>query len=164
MDAQCIYESPLGPMLLRARGDALTGAWFLGQKYFPADVPPCAEFPEAPALLQAKVFLDSYFSGQRPDPFALVLDPQGSPFRQTVWQQLRAIPYGTTVTYGELSRAVAAQLGKPSMSAQAIGGAVGHNPISVILPCHRVVGADGSLTGYAGGLERKQWLLALEQR
>lgn len=113
-------------------------------------------------LERAKRWLDRYFAGERPVPQELPLAPAGSTFRQEVWKILCDIPYGEIVTYGEIAAKLARQLGRKSMSAQAVGGAVGHNPISVIIPCHRVVGADGSLTGYAGGIEKKRKLLRLE--
>lgn len=157
------YDSPLGGMTLVSRGEALEGAWFEGQKYELAGVSGMpAEQRRIPVLADASAWLDSYFSGGRPSPGSLPLAPQGSAFRQEIWQMLCGIPYGETVTYGELAGEYARRHGLTSMSAQAAGGAVGHNPISVIIPCHRVVGANGSLTGYAGGLERKRWLLRLE--
>lgn len=107
-------------------------------------------------------WLERYFNGEQPEIAELVLAPQGSEFRQIVWKNLCEIPYGKVVTYGELAKKVAVQMGRERMSAQAVGGAVGHNPISVIIPCHRVIGADGSLTGYAGGIEKKRMLLELE--
>jgi methylated-DNA-[protein]-cysteine S-methyltransferase len=113
-------------------------------------------------LVQARAWLDAYFAGLRPDIDALPLAPQGSAFRQAVWALLRAIPYGETTTYGDLARALAAQSGQTKVSAQAVGGAVGHNPLSIVVPCHRVLGRDGSLTGYAGGLDNKVKLLTLE--
>ena len=117
---------------------------------------------ETPPLTEAKRWLDVYFSGKMPD-FMPPLHPIGSDFRQEVWALLLQIPYGQTVTYGELARQLAEKQGRPRMSAQAVGGAVGHNKISIIIPCHRVVGTGGSLTGYAGGIDRKVKLLALEQ-
>ena len=157
------YSSPLGKMLLSARGDSLTGLWFEGQKYFPGG----DYFKEsAPgsggALADAAAWLDAYFSGQRPAPSELRLSPDGSDFAKSVWRILCSIPYGGLCTYGEIAERLAAETGRGSMSAQAVGGAVGHNPISVIIPCHRVIGRDGSLTGYAGGLDRKRALLTLE--
>ncbi len=118
---------------------------------------------EPPVLEQAATWLDRYFAGEKPDPCRLPLAPQGSRFRQMVWQELLKIPYGKTTTYGEIGRIVAKRLHKEKMSAQAVGGAVGHNPIPVIIPCHRVVGSSGSLTGYAGGLDMKWNLLRHEK-
>lgn len=156
------YSSPIGGMLLRAENGAVTGAWFEGQKYFPETDSADAVFRTVPALVQASDWLDRYFAGERPAAGELVLAPEGNGFRQLVWRELLSIPCGETVTYGDMSRSIAAKTGKTAMSAQAIGAAVGHNPISVIIPCHRVVGANGNLTGYAGGVEKKRWLLRHE--
>ncbi len=155
------YESPLGRILLAGEGDFLTGLWFDGQKYFP-DLP--AERTETPVLRQTESWLDRYFAGEQPESDELPLAPKGSEFQQQVWELMRRIPYGRTVCYAELSRQIAGLRGLEHMSAQAVGGAVAHNPISIIQPCHRVLGSDGSLTGYAGGLKRKAWLLELEQK
>ena len=134
------YQSPLGALLLAARGDALAGLWLEGQKYFLGSLKEPAEPMEGhPVLLQAGDWLSRYFAGERPDSGELKLDPGGGEFRRTVWEELCRIPYGSVTTY--------------------VGGAVGHNPISILIPCHRVVGADGSLTGYAGGIDKKLWLL-----
>lgn len=158
----CEYESPIGRMLLAQEGETLTGCWFYGQKNFPKNAE--SFLREETALLRlAQLWLDAYFHGQSPDPRALPLDPHGSDFRREVWEILLTIPEGKTMTYAEIARLLALRRGVPRMSAQAVGGAVGHNPISVIIPCHRVVGSGGSLTGYAGGLEKKEYLLALEQ-
>lgn len=157
------YESPLGPMLLAGDGEALSGLWFVGQKYFAAGL--CAEpviNDELPAFAAVRTWLDEFFAGRRPASAGLPLAPAGSPFRRAVWDLLREIPDGETTTYGALARQLAARLGRSAMSAQAVGGAVGHNPLTLIVPCHRVVGTDGSLTGYAGGIERKRRLLVLE--
>jgi len=156
-------ESPLGRILLAERDDALFGLWLEGEKYYPdiAVWPEAAE-QESPVIRAAKGWLSDYFAGCRPSPSTLPLAPDGTDFQKLIWRQLAAIPYGESVTYGELSRLAAAELGKARMSAQAVGGAVGRNPISIIVPCHRVLGADGSLTGYAGGLDRKLWLLEHE--
>lgn len=156
------YDSPVGRLTLCCCEDKLSGLWIEGQKYFGGSVSGEMVPGEAPVLDQARGWLDRYFAGERPDAGELPLAPAGSPFRQMVWRLLCAIPYGQVSTYGELARRAAAELGRPSMSAQAVGGAVGHNPISIIIPCHRLVGADGSLTGYAGGLDRKLWLLRHE--
>ena len=134
-----------------------------GQKYFGKTLPQePVEKPELPVLLMAKQWFDDYFSGKRPEISKLPLLPIGGPFRQIIWQILCEIPYGQTTTYGEISKKAAARMGKEHMSAQAVGGAVGHNPISVIIPCHRVVGTNGSLTGYAGGVNKKIKLLEHE--
>lgn len=155
------YDSPLGGILLSADEAGLTGLWFDGAKYFAKGLPQERTDRETPALLQAKQWLDLYFSGTAPD-FTPPLHPTGTAFQQAVWQLLLQIPYGQTATYGELARRLAREKGRETMSAQAVGGAVGHNLISLIIPCHRVVGADGSLTGYAGGVDKKQQLLELE--
>ena len=153
----CDYESPLGRMLLAADGDGLAGAWFYGQRYFARGLEDDEKNVEleAPALAAARRWLDAYFAGERPSAADVPLAPRGTAFQRRVWDALLAIPYGETRTYGEL----AAALGS---SPRAVGSAVGKNPVSVIIPCHRVVGADGSLTGYAGGLDRKCALLELE--
>ncbi len=156
------YDSPLGKILLAADEEGLTGVWFEAQKYFAAKLPPEHEEGTMPVLGDACRWLDVYFSGREPD-FTPKLHLIGSDFRQAVWALLLQIPYGQTVTYGELARQLAEKQGRPRMSAQAVGGAVGHNKISIIIPCHRVVGTGGNLTGYAGGIDRKVKLLALEQ-
>lgn len=155
------YDSPLGGILLAADEVGLTGLWFEGEKYFAKILGPEQQERETPALQTAKRWLDVYFSGRKPD-FTPPLHPVGSPFRRAVWELLLQIPYGQTTTYGALAQQLAAKQGKPRMSAQAVGGAVGHNEISIIIPCHRVVGTSGSLTGYAGGIEKKVRLLQLE--
>ena len=157
----CHYESPLGGVLLAADEIGLTGLWFDGQKSFARGLPADRVERETPALLEAKRWLDIYFSGKEPD-FTPPLHPIGSAFRQSVWEILLQIPYGKTKTYGEIARQLSEKMGLSRMSAQAVGGAVGHNEISIIIPCHRVVGANGSLTGYAGGIEKKGKLLELE--
>ena len=157
----CHYESQLGGILLAADEIGLTGLWFDGQKYFARELPAERTEKEMPILTETKRWLDIYFTGTEPD-FLPPLHPIGSNFRQEVWKLLLQIPYGKTVTYGELARQLAEKRGLPRMSAQAVGGAVGHNQISVLIPCHRVVGANGSLTGYAGGIQKKVKLLELE--
>ena len=154
------YDSPLGGILLAADEIGLTGLWFDGQKYFARGLSPEREERELPVLLEAKRWLDIYFAGSQPD-FCPPLHLTGSAFRQSVWEMLLQIPYGQTTTYGEIARQLAKKRGA-RVSAQAVGGAVGHNEISVIIPCHRVVGTNGSLTGYAGGMDRKVKLLELE--
>ena len=136
--------------------------WFEGQKYFADNLPEERAERETETLALAKRWLDIYFAGKEPD-FMPPLHPVGSPFRRAVWELLLEIPYGQTATYGELSRRLAAKMGIAHMSAQAVGGAVGHNGISIIIPCHRVVGTGGSLTGYAGGVDKKVKLLELER-
>ena len=162
MTAAMTYSSPLGPLLLASDGDALTGLWLDGQKYYAAGLAEDAsEDPSLPVLRAAADWLDAYFAGQRPDPRALPLDPRGSAFQKLVWELLKDIPFGETTTYGVLAAKAENQLGRRT-SARAVGTAVGHNPISIIVPCHRVLGASGSLTGYAGGLKKKAWLLRHE--
>ena len=156
------YRSPLGEMLLAADEAGVTGLWFARQKYFALHLDKEQEEKEIPLFGAAKRWLDVYFSGREPD-FTVPLHFTGTAFQNEVWQILCTIPYGRTATYGEIAKQLAARKGLPHMSAQAVGGAVGHNPISILVPCHRVVGAGGSLTGYAGGLQRKRRLLALEQ-
>ena len=157
----CKYESPIGNILLAADEIGLTGLWFEGQKYF-ADTLPDNHIPQKTEILtETKKWLDIYFSGKEPK-FTPPLHPNGSTFRQEVWKILLRIPYGQTITYGEIARRMAEMKNTSHMSAQAVGGAVGHNEISIIIPCHRVVGTNGSLTGYAGGIDRKISLLKLE--
>ncbi len=155
------YHCPLGKMLLTSEGAGLTGAWIDGAKYSAGYFKQRQEELELPEFAQAKEWLDIYFSGERPKA-APPLHLKGSPFQLAVWEILQKIPYGRTVTYGEIANEIAKQRGISRMSAQAVGGAVGRNKISIIVPCHRVIGADGSLTGYAGGLDKKRFLLALE--
>ena len=161
MVSTCHYDSPLGGILLAADEIGLTGLWFDGEKYFDVNLPAEHTERETPILLEAKRWLDIYFTGKEPD-FLPPLHPIGSAFRQSVWEILLQIPYGKTTTYGEIARQLAEKQGLSRMSAQAVGGAVGHNEISIIIPCHRVVGANGSLTGYAGGIDKKTKLLKLE--
>lgn len=157
------YDSPIGPLLLAEKGGALAGLWIEGQKYYLGSLKG-EEKKEAPAemLMRTKDWLNRYFSGEKPKISELTLAPSGSEFRKAVWKILCEIPYGEVTTYAEIARRIAEQKGIASMSAQAVGGAVGHNPISIIIPCHRVIGTNGSLTGYAGGLERKRSLLEME--
>ena len=156
------YESPLGGMLLAADEAGLTGVWFDGQKYYAAGLPDGCVEGESSVLEEARRWLDAYFAGDEPG-FTPPLHPAGSAFQRAVWDILLQIPYGRTTTYGRIARQLAEERGLPRMSAQAVGGAVGHNKISVIIPCHRVVGTDGSLTGYAGGIDKKVKLLELER-
>lgn len=158
------YDSPLGPIYMASDGEALIGLWLEGQKYFLQTLGPDVREEELPIFRQTAAWLDAYFAQQSGNEEAVPalpelprLAPRGSEFRQRVWKLLLEIPYGEVTTYGALAK----KLGK-SMSAQAVGGAVGHNPISILIPCHRVVGSDGSLTGYAGGIEKKAALLRLE--
>lgn len=154
------YQSPLGSITMASNGNAITGLWFDGQKYFPNNLQH-AQNKNLPVFAETKRWLDIYFSGTKPD-FTPPLYLIGTPFRMAVWQILRDIPYGTTITYGYIAQLLAAQKGTAKISAQAVGGAVGHNPISIIVPCHRVIGANDSLTGYAGGIDKKIKLLQYE--
>ena len=147
------YVSPLGTITLACDDEAIVGLWFNGQRYFGSVLPEVTAQREHPLFAEAGRWLDIYFAGGQPD-FTPPLHLIGSDFRRRVWKRLLEIPYGQTTTYGAL-------LGG-GMSAQAVGGAVGHNPISIIVPCHRVIGANGSLTGYAGGIDKKIGLLTLE--
>lgn len=155
------YDSPLGNILLAADGGNLTGLWFEGQKHFARTLGDIYEEQNLPVLEAAKHWLDVYFSGREPD-FRPPLRWNGTPFQQDVWEILLTIPYGKTVTYGDIAKMLAARPGHGPVSAQAVGGAVGRNPLSVMVPCHRVVGAGGRITGYAGGIDNKIALLALE--
>ena len=155
------YNSPMGGILLAADEIGLTGLWFNGQKYFARSLPAGYTEQNTPALSEAKRWLEVYFTGKKPD-FMPPLHIVGSAFRRAVWEILLQIPYGKTTTYGEIARQLAKKQKLPRMSAQAVGGAVGHNEISIIIPCHRVVGTNGSLTGYAGGIDKKIKLLELE--
>ena len=156
------YKSPVGEILLAADEIGLTGLWFEGQKYFALYLDKEHEERELPVFETAKRWLDIYFSGREPD-FKVPLHFTGTDFQNEVWEILHSIPYGQTMTYGEIAKQLAKKRGLSRMSAQAVGGAVGRNEISVIVPCHRVVGANGSLTGYAGGIDKKIALLKLEK-
>ena len=152
------YESPLGPILLSSDGEALTGLWFEGQRYFALHLDSEHEDRELPVFDLARAWLDEYFSGNEPS-VSIPLHVDGSPFHKEVASIMLAIPYGKTMTYGEIASLIAERHGMERMSARAVGGAVGHNEISLIIPCHRVVGSSGSLTGYGGGIWRKVRLL-----
>lgn len=157
------YSSPLGSLTLASDGENLFGIWMEGQKYFCEGFPEeMAEKPNLPIFKAAKRWLDSYFKGKNPAISELPLAPQGGEFRRAVWDILCEIPYGGLMTYGEIAEKMARNMKKSSMSSQAVGGAVGHNPISIIIPCHRVVGSNGSLTGFSGGIGKKIKLLELE--
>lgn len=154
------YASPLGGMTLVSDGTALVGLYFDGQKYFAEELDAKRTQKNLPVFEEARRWLDVYFSGRKPD-FTPPTAPAGTAFQQSVWEILRTIPYGQTVTYGAIARRIEQNTGC-RMSAQAVGGAVGRNPISILIPCHRVVGTNGSLTGYAGGLDKKAYLLRWE--
>lgn len=156
------YDSPLGGITEASDGRFLIGLWFDGQKYFADTLDSDYEEKRLPVFEQTDRWLDIYFSGRKPD-FTPPLSMKTTAFRKAVWKILLTIPYGKTITYGEIADKIAKQKNIARMSAQAVGGAVGHNPISLIIPCHRVVGTNGSLTGYAGGIDKKVKLLTLEQ-
>ena len=163
MDYTWHYDSPLGGITLASDGTALVGLWFDGQKHFAATLGMRHEKRMLPVFHDTGKWLDNYFNGKAPD-FTPTLNLRASDFRKSVLEILLGIPWGNTMTYGEIAAIIAHKRGLDIMSSQAVGGAVGHNPISIIIPCHRVVGINGSLTGYAGGLDRKQKLLELETR
>ena len=163
MTALFRYPSPLGELLLSSDGTNITGLWLEGQKYYASGVEGDAAEEHLPLFDTAAAWLDAYFKGRNPAPSSLPLCPAGTLFRQRVWQLWTEIPYGQTVTYGQLAKRYEAMFGQKT-APRAVGGAVGHNPISVIIPCHRVVGGGGALTGYAGGTDRKEYLLNLEQK
>ena len=157
------YSSPIGMITLACEGDNLVGLWMEEQKYFGGTVDEeMVEASELPILEATKKWLDRYFNGEKPEISELSLAPIGGEFRQAVWKILCEIPYGETTTYGAIAKEIAKKFGKEKMAAQAVGGAVGHNPISIIIPCHRVVGTNGGLVGYGGGLDIKVKLLTLE--
>jgi methylated-DNA-[protein]-cysteine S-methyltransferase len=161
MNYTCSINSPVGILTIASDGTSITGLWIEGQKYFADTLEESLTQPNLPVFKNVKEWLICYFSGREPA-ITPPLAPKGSSFRQAVWNILCEIPYGQVRTYGDIADQLARQTGKEHMSAQAVGGAVGHNPISLIIPCHRVVGADGSLTGYAGGIHTKERLLQLE--
>lgn len=156
-------HSPLGTLTLAGDGENLVGLWLEGQKYFGGNIAQSMENrDDLPVFQAAGDWLQRYFAGEKPSPSELSLRPEGGEFRQSVWDILCDIPYGRVITYGEIAIKMAKRMGRSTMSAQAVGGAVGHNPISIIIPCHRVVGTNGSLTGYAGGVAAKSKLLEHE--
>ena len=155
------YASPIGDITLASDGQSVTGVWFLRQKYYAGNLPENHGQKELPVFTLTKKWLDVYFSGREPD-FTLPISLSGiSPFRRRVWEIMLTIPYGKTMTYGEIARQIERETGKRA-SAQAVGGAVGHNSVGIIIPCHRVMGAGGNITGYAGGIDKKIALLKLE--
>lgn len=160
MDYLLTMDSPVGPVTVASDDEAIIGLWLEGQKYFEATLEAAEERPDLPVLAEARAWLERYFAGD--DPGALPpVSPRGTAFQQRVWAQLAEIPYGQLTTYGQIARHLEEQTGART-SARAVGSAVGRNPISIILPCHRVVGSTGSLTGYAGGLQKKIALLRIE--
>lgn len=156
------YDSPLGGITEASDGKSLIGLWFDGQKYFADTLDSDSEEKRLPVFEQTDRWLDIYFSGRKPD-FTPPLSMEATAFRKAVWKIMLKIPYGHTMTYGEIADKIAKQKNSARMSAQAVGGAVAHNPVSLIIPCHRVVGTNGSLTGYAGGIDKKVKLLTLER-
>ena len=162
MDYVSFYQSPAGNMMMASSGSALSGLWFSGQKYFAETLHADHKERQLPVFDETKRWLDTYFSGREPD-FTPPLDMRATAFRRAVWEILLTIPYGRTATYGEIAKKVTGSTGIGRMAARAVGGAVGHNAILLIIPCHRVIGSDGNLTGYAGGIERKIRLLEMEQ-
>ena len=158
------YFSPIGKLTIASDGGNLIGLWIEGQKYFKGTIKTeMIKKDDLLVLKETKKWLDRYFNGEKPSNIEIPLRPFGGEFRQIVWKELLKVPYGKIVTYGEIAANVAKIKNKEKMSAQAIGGAVGYNPISIIIPCHRVIGKNGSLTGYAGGIEIKERLLKLER-
>lgn len=157
----CTIDTPLGEMTAAVQDGKLAVLSFRGQQHFPSDTGGWLSRPDDPVLVALRSWLKGYFAGEVREP-DFPLDPQGTPFQKAVWEILLRIPQGSTTTYGEIARQMAIKTGKTTMSAQAVGGAVGRNPIAILIPCHRVIGADGTLTGYAGGLEKKRALLRLE--
>ena len=149
-------DSPVGELLIVSDGSSLTGM------YIQIQPEPSWQQGEIPLFDRVRAWLADYFDGKRPDVSRLPLKLSGTPFQQRVWDCLLTVPYGETCTYGEIARKMADQMEKKTMSAQAVGQAVGRNPISIIVPCHRCVGAGGKITGYAWGIEKKEWLLAHE--
>ncbi|MEG0365515.1 MAG: methylated-DNA--[protein]-cysteine S-methyltransferase [Coprobacillus sp.] len=161
---QTYYSSPLGEIMLASDGENIIGLWLEGQKYFLGTVnEELIETDDLDVFNITKKWLDQYFNKEQPSINTLPLKPNGTQFRKEVWDILCRIPYGQVITYGDIARELGIKLNKPKMSAQAVGGAVGHNPISIIIPCHRVVGTNGSLTGYAGGIDKKIKLLEIEK-
>ena len=156
------YQSPIGDILLGVDDIGLIELWFEGQKYFAKSLDKQSQEKETALLKQVKIWLDVYFLGNKPD-FSIPLHLVGTEFQKEIWRILCDIPYGKTITYGEIAKGLAKKRGLMRMSAQAVGSAVGHNPISIIIPCHRVMGANGDLRGYAGGIDKKIKLLDLEK-
>ena len=158
------YKSPIGNLMLVSDGDNLVGLYMENQKYYLNGLKQELTSKDNLQVFEnTKKWLDRYFEKEKPSIKEIPIAPKGGEFRQKVWKILCEIPYGQTITYGEIAKRIAKQMNKEKMSAQAVGNAVGHNPISIIIPCHRVIGKNGSLTGYAGGIERKKMLLELEK-
>lgn len=158
------YKSPIGNLLIASKDNKLVGLWMENQKYYLSNFKEeIVETENLEILVKTKKWLDRYFNGEKPNINELEISPIGSEFRKNVWEILKNIPYGEVITYNDIAKELAKQKGIKKMSAQAVGGAVGHNPISIIIPCHRVVGTNGSLTGYAGGIKKKIYLLEHEK-
>ena len=157
------YNSPVGKILLASKNNKLIGLWIEGQKYYLGKLKEeIQEKEDEEILVKTRKWLDKYFKGENPNIAELDLEPIGSDFAKSVWKLLCEIPYGQVTTYGEIAKKIAKKMNKDKMSAQAVGGAVGHNPISIIIPCHRVIGTNENLTGYAGGIDKKIKLLNIE--
>jgi len=161
MDYTQKYHSPIGNITVASNGEKITGLWFDDGKFFGETLSTEVVEKKIPVLEETKKWLDCYFDGKNPQ-FTPPVYLSGSPFRLAVWEILKSIPYGKVMTYGQIATIIARRRGIENMSSQAVGGAVGHNPISVIIPCHRVVGSNGNLTGYAGGIDKKIKLLTIE--
>lgn len=158
----CTYESKIGLLYLISDGESLCGCYLENQKYFPNDIDDYQLNDELNVFIESKVWLEKYFNGENPSIDEIPLNFNETEFRNTVWKVLKEIPFGEVITYRDIAEIIAKNRGIKTMSAQAVGGAVGHNPLLIFIPCHRVIGADGSLTGYAAGLENKRFLLNLE--
>ena len=158
----CTYESKIGLLYLISDGESLIGCYLEGQKYFPNNIDNYYLNEELSILVKSKDWLEKYFNGENPSIDEITLNYIGTEFRKTVWEILKDISYGELVTYKHIAEKIAKTKGLETMSAQAVGGAVGHNPLLIFITCHRVIGVDGSLTGYAAGLENKRFLLNLE--
>jgi methylated-DNA-[protein]-cysteine S-methyltransferase len=158
----CTIETPMGVLLAAVEEDALIGLWFTSQKHYPKDMETWINKPDNLLFNELKTWLDKYFKGEESE-IKFPMAPKGTDFQKIVWKFLLELPFGQTTTYGTIAKKVATEMGKESMSAQAVGGAVGRNPISILIPCHRVIGADKSLTGYDGGLDKKEILLNIEK-
>lgn len=156
------YDSPIGEIYLTSDGQSLTGVYYSRREFEKKNSLLCQKKVDSPLFLALKRWLDAYFRGEQPE-IDFALAPHGTHFQEKVWEEIRRIPYGQTVTYGEIAQKIAKEMGRPTMSAQAVGRAVGSNPISIIIPCHRVIGKSGSVTGYGGGIDRKLALFALEK-
>ena len=159
---ETIIQTSLGEVRLRSDGEALIGLWFVGQVNDAEEKSDIETQDDLPIFIQVESWLEGYFSGKQ-IPITIPLDPKGTVFQERVWQILQEIPYGETITYGEIAQKIAKEKGIAIYSAQAVGQAVGKNPISILIPCHRVLGKNGTLTGYAGGVHRKEQLLQLER-